>query len=201
MGYKQIRNMIIDMRRQINNIISVLHSFFRFGLLKVFNYKGVKIHLIQRFSPNVEVEVNRGGRLVLGKTVRVHSGSKIKVRRNAILEMDDDVMVNYNCIFVCRKAIHIGKGTEFGPGVYIYDHDHDFKEGLKADKFVTDEVIIGENCWIGAGCIILKGTHIGDNCVVGAGSVVKGTMPANSILYQKRDSQIVTIDSQKNESC
>ena len=179
------------MRREINNIISVLHSFCRFTMLKALN-NGIKIHPIQRFSPNVVVEVNAGGRLVLGKTVRVHSGSKIKVRNNAKLKIGDSVSVNYNCIFICRNYIHIGRGTEFGPGVYIYDHDHDFRKGLKEGKFISDEIIIGRNCWIGAGCIILKGTHIGDNCVVGAGCVVKGNIPSGSVMYQKRDSQIIT---------
>ena len=36
---------------------------------------------------------------------------------------------------------------------------------------------IGENCWIGAGAIILPGITIGDNVVVGAGSVVTRDLP------------------------
>lgn len=163
----------------------------RFFLLKICNTHNVKVYPIQRFSPNVVVEVNRGGHLILGKTIRVHSGSKIKVRKDARFEIEDGVKINYNCIFVCHKKIHIGKGTEFGPAVFIYDHDHDFRQGLRAGNFISEEVEIGDNCWIGAGTIILKGTHIGDNCVIGAGCVVTGNIPKNSVLYQKRESQIV----------
>lgn len=67
------------MRRLFNNIISVLHSLIRFVILKICNPQGIHFALIERFSPNVVVEVNHGGKLRLGKKVRVHSGCKLKV--------------------------------------------------------------------------------------------------------------------------
>ena len=36
-------------------------------------------------------------------------------------------------------------------------------------------VRIGENCWIGAGALIMPGVTIGDNSVIGAGNVVTKT--------------------------
>ena len=134
----------------------------------------------------------------LGKKVRVHSGSKIKVRSTAKLVLEDNVHLNYNCIIVCRKSIHIGEGTEFGPSVYIYDHDHDYKKGLKQKYFKESDIKIGKNCWIGANTIILKGTTIGDNCVIGAGSVVKGDIQSNSVFIQKRETQIFTYPIMEN---
>ena len=56
---------------------------------------------------------------------------------------------------------------------------------------------IGDNTWIGAGTIILKGTSIGSNCVIGAGSVIKGDVKSNSIVIQKRNSEIHCIDDPK----
>lgn len=38
---------------------------------------------------------------------------------------------------------------------------------------------IGNNVWIGGGCIILPGVTIGDNTTIGAGSVVTKSIPAN----------------------
>ncbi|MEZ3485946.1 MAG: acyltransferase [Lachnospiraceae bacterium] len=178
------------MRRGFNNIVSVLHSIIRFAVLKIFNPKGVKAAVIERFSPNVVVEVNRGGQLRVGKRVRVHSGCKLKVRNGGIMTIEDEVSVNYNCMFFCRKGIHIGSGTEFGPGVLIYDHDHDYREGLKEGKFKEADVEIGKNCWIGAYTIILCGTVIGDNCVIAAGSVVKGSIESGTVFIQKRESRL-----------
>ena len=51
------------------------------------------------------------------------------------------------------------------------------RAGFAAMKYKTAPVEIGNNVWIGANCVILRGTKIGDNCVVAAGSVIKGRVP------------------------
>lgn len=178
------------MRRLINNIISCIYSLLRFSLMKLFHIKGFRFHFVERFSPDVVIEMGKRSSLILGKMVRVHSGSKIKVRKNAKLVLESGVKINYNCIIACHKEIKVGAGTQFGPSVYLYDHDHDFKAGLNANKFLMDSIEIGKNCWIGANTVILRGTKIGDNCVVGAGCVLKGIFPANSVIVQKRNTFI-----------
>ena len=60
-------------------------------------------------------------------------------------------------------------------------------------EHTTAPIIIGKNCWIGAGAIILKGSKIGNNCTVGAGAVIKGTYADNSLVIQKRNIQIHNI--------
>lgn len=179
------------MRRSLNNIVSCLFTLIRFCCYKIFHFSKFKFHLVERFSPNVVVEINKNASFVLGKHVRVHSGSKVKVRKNAKLVIEDSVKINYNCIIACHSKIRIGKGTEFGPSVYLYDHDHDYRAGLKENKFLDGPIEIGENCWIGANTVILRGTKLGDNCVVGAGSVIKGEFPANSVIVQKRVTSLV----------
>lgn len=180
------------MRRQINNVISVGCSVFRMIALKLLHGKNADVGLIERISPNVVIELNCGGKLKLADKVRIHSGSKLKVRKGGYLNIGNNVRVNYNCMFFCHDCIHIGDGVEFGPNVLVYDHDHNFRhpDGLKAEAFKTDPVIIGNDCWIGANTVILRGTTLGDNCVVGAGSVIKGDFPAGSVIIQKRNTRI-----------
>lgn len=179
------------MRRQFNNLISVAYSALRIGLYKVINGASFQSGIVERISPNVVLEFNKGSKVTLGNKIRVHSGSKIKVRSGAELNIGDNVKINYYCIIACRDRISIGEGTEFGPSVYLYDHDHDYKKGFNANSdeecFKQAPIVIGKNCWIGANTIILRGTKIGDNCVIGAGCVVKGDIPNNTVLIQKRD--------------
>lgn len=173
------------MRRRFNNLVSVIWSACRIGIYKMIHGKNLQSGLIERISPDVVLEFNRGSKVHLGNKVRIHSGSKIKARTGSELWIGDNVKINYHCIFVCRKQIQIGEGTEFGPSVYIYDHDHDYRAGLEADQFKEAPVKIGKNCWIGANTVILRGTEIGDHSVVAAGSVVKGVFAENSLIYSE----------------
>jgi acetyltransferase-like isoleucine patch superfamily enzyme len=95
-------------------------------------------------------------------------------------------------MFVSYEKITIGKDVQFGPNVLIYDHDHDFrkKNGLKELKYITSPVEIGDNVWIGANVVILRGTKIGNNCVVGAGSVITGEYQDNTVIVQERKDKI-----------
>jgi acetyltransferase-like isoleucine patch superfamily enzyme len=57
---------------------------------------------------------------------------------------------------------------------------------MTKEHFLSSPVIIGDNVWVGANCVILRGTVIGDNCVIAAGSVVKGNVESNMLYYQER---------------
>ena len=184
------------MRRMFNNFISVVYSAIRILLYKLFSWnKKFSSAFFERISPNVVLEFNKKSKVSLGKKIRIHSGSKIKVRPGAELIIGDNVKINYYCIIACQDKIEIGSGTEFGPSVYLYDHDHDYKIGLEAnskdEKFKKAPIKIGKNCWIGANTVILRGTELGNNCVVAAGSVLKGKFKDNSIIIQKRNSLVL----------
>lgn len=181
------------MHRNLNNLISVFVSFIRCIVLKIFHFNSFSFKGFERFSPNVSIELDRGGSISLGRRVRAHSGVKIKVRKNASLIIKNDVSFNYNCMVFCHDKVEIGEGVEFGPGVLIYDHDHDYKAegGIKAGKFLVSPVKIGSNAWIGANTVILRGSIIGENAVIGAGSIIKGEVPAGSVFIQKKETRAI----------
>ena len=180
----------------MKNAISCAWSLLRFCLRKVCRPGSISFHLVERITPNVEINIGRGGKLVLGNRVRVHRNTKISVSGGARLSIGDNTAVNRSCGFYAMEEISIGEGSEFGPGVLIYDHDHQFRGGgLKHDRFLTSPVSIGNRVWIGANCIILRGTVIGDGCVIGAGTVVKGNIPENSLVYQERNLVIRSLTS------
>jgi acetyltransferase-like isoleucine patch superfamily enzyme len=55
---------------------------------------------------------------------------------------------------------------------------------------------IGNNVWIGANCVILKGVNIGDSAVIAAGSVVTKDVPADTVYYEKRIPILKTINGE-----
>lgn len=139
------------------------------------------------------IEISDSSILEIFDNVVFRKRCSINVRENAKLSIGKNVFFNDNCIVTCRKRIMIGEGVIFGPNVVMFDHDHDLKsKNLRAD-FVSDEIIIEDGVWIGANTIILKGTHIGRNSIIGAASVVKGNVPSNSILVQKREDSLIEL--------
>lgn len=107
--------------------------------------------------------------------------------RGGVLKIGDRVGIS-NTAITCKKKIIIGDDTLIGAGTSIYDTDfHPLDAKYRYGKHLNNEcaksndVLIGNGCFIGAHCIILKGVCIGDNAVIGAGSVVTKNVPANEV--------------------
>lgn len=145
---------------------------------------------------DVTVRIEKSAKAVLqvGKTFRARKNVELNIRDRARLSIGKNVFMNSGCIVTARESITIGDNTIFGPNVIIYDHDHKTAGGKIMDhEFSTQGVTIGNNVWIGAGTIILKGSVIEDNCIIAAGSIVKGHIPAGSIYMQKREKTILPL--------
>lgn len=163
---------------------------------KLFHLKSFCGPLLCMISPRSEIVLENKGNLRIGKMLRLRDGGKIRVRNGAVCHMGNNVNIGSNSMIVCHESISIGDNVSMAANVQIFDHDHDFRVegGIKAKKFRTAPIVIGNNVWIGCNSIILRGTVIGDNAVIAAGSVVKGDVPANSICIQKRISEFRNID-------
>ena len=112
----------------------------------------------------------------------------------------------------CGNYINIEKGADFGKGngitignysglgincyvrgpliigsdVMIFHGDHamsrrDIPMRLQGDS-VSKPVVIGDDVWIGARSIILKGVHVGKGAVIAAGAVVTKDVPEYAIV-------------------
>lgn len=96
------------------------------------------------------------------------------------ITLGDGCYLNFNCNFVDDGKITVGKRVKFGPAVTIATVGHPIKPELRRFMY-TDDVTIGDSCWIGANVTICPGVTIGENSVIGAGSVVVKDIPANSV--------------------
>ncbi len=92
------------------------------------------------------------------------------------------VYANFNLTLVDDTDIYVGDFTMFGPNVTVATAGHPILPALREKGYQYNlPVVIGKNCWIGAGAVILGGVTIGDNSVIGAGSVVTRDIPANCV--------------------
>ena len=62
--------------------------------------------------------------------------------------------------------------------------DHTIKDTNEKNRrgHIGGKIIIGNNVWIGANCVILKNIKIGDNSVIGAGTVINKDVQENEIV-------------------
>jgi acetyltransferase-like isoleucine patch superfamily enzyme len=84
-----------------------------------------------------------------------------------------------------QGGIVIGDNVLVGPGVQVLAVNHALADGTRPirDQGITAVGIrIDDDCWIGAGAIILDGVTVGRGACVGAGAVVTRTVPPRTLV-------------------
>jgi len=119
-----------------------------------------------------------------GENVFIEYGFHMDYGNN--IAIGDRTYLNANCTIVdaakeASSKIHIGADCLIGPNVQLLAVSHDIEPNARLMKHnYADDIIIGNNVWLGGGVIVLAGVSIGDNSVVGAGSVVTNSIEVNS---------------------
>lgn len=122
-------------------------------------------------------------------TAKIFSGAKIKIGNKFIMGRNSILDPSYSF------GIIIGSYVGIGSGVYIRAANHGYADiekpfllqGHLAKKVKSEDneeasIIIEDDVWIAANCIILTGTKIGKGSIIGAGSLVTGNIPQYSIV-------------------
>lgn len=92
------------------------------------------------------------------------------------VDIDRDCKVSFKARldFTNAKGLHIRQGTQITFDAVVLTHD--FCRGIWKDTYIH------ENCFIGAGSIVLPGVSVGPEAIVAAGAVVTKDVPPNSIV-------------------
>jgi acetyltransferase-like isoleucine patch superfamily enzyme len=65
---------------------------------------------------------------------------------------------------------------------YLYEHSGNFVEGYINYDRDEIETYIGNDVWIGANAVVMKGISVGDGAIIGASAVVTKDVPAYAIV-------------------
>lgn len=121
----------------------------------------------------------------------------IRTDRGARVDIGSEVYLGDGVVISAMESVTIGHGTLIAHGVQIFDntsHPLDWKArerhfkrilGQNVEGIVnipTSAVRIGEHCWLGFGCAVLKGVTIGDRSIVAAGCIVTKDVPADTLV-------------------
>ena len=109
---------------------------------------------------------------------------RLRLLRSTGMKIGKNCSINARHFSTEPFLIEIGDHVAIATGTMLVTHDGAawvLRERVP-EIDVFGEIKIGDNTFIGSNSLILPGTHIGRNCVIGAGSVVRGTVPDNSVV-------------------
>jgi acetyltransferase-like isoleucine patch superfamily enzyme len=132
------------------------------------------------------------GRILIGRGVRLSGQPQISFGRSGVqtpeLIIGDGTFIGHHCGFNVGRSIHVGRNCLFATGVLVYDQDgHPLDAQLRRAQQPTpieaiEPVVFGDDVWVGAGAVILKGVRIGERAVIAARAVVTKDVPADAVV-------------------
>lgn len=180
------------LRNYINLFIIILiklkytfNNRIKFGNKVIFNGKPL-------------IRISKGCRMILGDNVLINSrnagyhinmfaASKLYCdREGAEIIIGKNTRIHGTCIHAYQQIL-IGSNCLIAANCHIFDgNGHHLSLDNPSNRINTiggsKPIIIEDNVWIAANCIILPGTHISEGCVVAAGSIVSGFFPSRKLI-------------------
>ena len=96
------------------------------------------------------------------------------------IKVGEKVFMNFGTCILDVMEVRMGDRVMLGPNVQIYTATHPLEAVPRSSgREFAKPVAIGNDVWLGGGCIICPGVTIGDGAVVGAGAVVTRDVEPN----------------------
>ncbi len=151
-------------------------------MVTIKDLKNIALRIYKRIFP--EYNLNAIGKK--GNGVIIASKSDL-ITKN--LYLDDCVILQGHINFISNKGkLFVKKYSVISAGCIVIPGAHKLKVGVpfyySALYHIGDnesDITINEDCWVGAGCILLPGINIGRGAVIGAGSVVTRNIPPYAV--------------------
>jgi len=149
--------------------------------------KGIKFGHGSYIGPGYDLDPRMRG-IILRDNVMIGRNAWLDiplVSKEGKIIIGSGTQIGRNVIMSAVKKIEIREKCLLSYSVSLIDHDHKFAKGISPiESGLTEgqEIIIEDNCFIGAHSFILKGVRLGKHCVVGANSVVTKSFPDYSVI-------------------
>jgi acetyltransferase-like isoleucine patch superfamily enzyme len=126
-------------------------------------------------------------RMKFGKNVVIQKDCWLNIAFNhpapgPMIVIDEGTNIGRRCTLSAANKIIIGKFVLIAPNVFMADTHHEYQklgipimhQGISTHD---DQVIIGDETWIGINTVIMGNVEVGKHCVIGANSVVNRDIP------------------------
>lgn len=149
----------------------------------------IVIHPEARVSPMADIEDSvRGTRIEIGARSVIDSFVKIKpAGGSGDLVIGERTVINSGCVLYTGQGLRIGNDVAIAANCTFAPVNHAYQDKsipINQQGFLPGKggIVIEDDVWIGANCVLLDGAVLRKGCVVGAGSVVRGEVAAYRIV-------------------
>lgn len=129
----------------------------------------------------------RGTRIAVGANSVIDSFVKIKpAGGNGDVVIGERVTINSGCVIYTGNGLTIGNDVAIAANCVFAPVNHAFADKnklIREQRFLPSKggIVIEDDVWIGAGCVILDGAVLHRGCVIGAMSLVRGEVEAYGV--------------------
>jgi acetyltransferase-like isoleucine patch superfamily enzyme len=126
----------------------------------------------------------RKGRISIGRDVHICRLVEFSVPGHAELIIGDGAFIGRGTVIGAQRRINIGANVLIAEYVSIHDNNHktlDLNLPIRCQGFEAEHLEIGDDCWIGARAVLVKGAGMGRRCVLGAGTVLTKKLADNTV--------------------
>lgn len=148
----------------------------------------IEIHTTARVSALADIEDSvRGTRIVIGERVVIDAFVKIKpAGGSGDVIIGPDSVINSGCVLYTGNGIRLGAGVAVAANCTFAPVNHEYRKRdvpIAKQGFCESKggIVVGDDVWIGANCVLLDGTEIGEGCVIAAASLVRGKLEAYGV--------------------
>ena len=153
-----------------------------------------------KVSPLADIDQStRGTRILVGPQSQIDSFVRVKCAGGTA-----DVVIGKGCYINSGTVIYTGNGLTMGDHVLVAANctfapvNHACRERGRTiieQRFLPGKggIVIGDDVWIGAGVIVLKGVRIGHRAIIGAGALIAAdvaddmVIPAGTVLRRIKE--------------
>lgn len=148
----------------------------------------IDIHPDARISRWADIEDSvRGSCIVIGAFSSIDSFVKFKpAGGSGDVIIGERSVINSGCVLYTGNGIRIGNDVAIAANCTFAPVNHAYQDKqrrINQQGFSPGKggIVIEDDVWIGANCVILDGAILRQGCVIGAGSVVRTEVAAFSI--------------------
>lgn len=190
----------------LGNIISMTINLIR-GNIKTFSTKKSSILVFvgkkSKIKMNKKIKLGKGVNIgenvvidalskkgvIIGNNVRIGDYTRIlctgSLKKLGVgFKIGDNCGIGDSCFFGSAGGISIGNDVIMGQNIRFHSENHNYEDTnipIRMQGVSNKGINVGNDCWIGAGVVILDGVSIGDGCVIGANTLVNKDIPDNYI--------------------